>query len=101
MSDSGFDKTPIRKEADLRFGNELKEAVEHINQGIIITGPSHSGKTVLATAITTLGLASRDMITEKATNLLPDGIHVGLGSFRSTCDHAVQAVGLALELSKS
>jgi len=72
MSDSGFDKTPIRKEADLRFGNELKEAVEHINQGIIITGPSHSGKTVLATAITTLGLASRDMITEKATNLLPD-----------------------------
>lgn len=72
MSDQNFDKPHMRNEASLQFGSELAEAIQHINQGIIITGPSQSGKTVLATAVTTLGLASQGMHTEESDNLLPD-----------------------------
>jgi len=72
MNDQGFDRPGIRLEASLQFGNELVEAIQHVDEGLIITGPSQSGKTVLATALTTIGLASSEIHTQRGSYLPPD-----------------------------
>ena len=72
MPNQDFDRPRMRREATLQFGSELEEAIQRIDQGLIISGLSQSGKTVLATALTTIGLASCEIDTPNRSDLHPD-----------------------------